>query len=408
MEFTPLASRQAAVEILVSCLDKGQPLDEALARHAGFAGLDPRDRAFVRLLLATTLRRLGEIDVVLGTLIERPLEGPTAAGRQVLRDSTHQGRSNGLEGTVAGNDDCLQLTRKYPGEFVFGANEVSDLADAPAKILFLPRTDPLPEEPSMGIDRYIEAQGLAAEIVAHAAADGYTILQNTITQAVNVSLYRNLNYDLQRDFTAITQLATGPAVLVVHPSLPVKSVVELVKLARERPGELNYGSGGTGTYSFLAMELFKGQAAINILHIPYKGGGAALNAILAGETHVYFAPVGVALPNIQGRRMRALAVSSARRVSLTPDLPTLAEAGVAGYESGNWYGMVVPAKTPPAVVSVLRAATLSVLRNATTVKRMQDFGYVPVGNSADEFSAYIKLEVERLGKIVRAFKLQPD
>jgi len=249
---------------------------------------------------------------------------------------------------------------------------------------------------------------LAAEIVAHAAPDGYTVLQNTITQAVNVSLYRNLNYDLQRDFTAITQLATGPAVLVVHPSLPVKSVAELVKLARARPGELNYGSGGTGTYSFLAMELFKGQAVINMLHIPYKGGGAALNAILAGETQVYFAPVGVALSNIQERRMRALAVSTARRVSLTPDLPTLAEAGVVGYESGNWYGMVVPAKTPPAVVSVLRAAALSVLNNATTVKRMQDFGYVPVGNTADEFSAYIKLEIERLGKIVRAFKLQPD
>ncbi len=249
---------------------------------------------------------------------------------------------------------------------------------------------------------------LAAELVARAAPDGHTILQNTITQAVNATLYRNLTYDMLRDFAPVTQLATGPAALVVHPSLPVNSVGALVKLARARPGDLNFGSGGAGTYSFLAMELLKGRAGINMLHIPYKGGGAALNAILSGEVSVYFAPVGVALPNIQERRLRALAVSTARRVPLAPDLPTVAEAGVAGYESNNWYGMVVPVKTPPEVIAVLRAAALSVLTNATTVRRMQDFGYVPVGNSAEEFNAYIKLEVERLGKIVRALKLQPD
>ena len=249
---------------------------------------------------------------------------------------------------------------------------------------------------------------LAAELVAHAAPDGYTILQNTITQAVNVSLYRQLNYDVVRDFAAITQLATGPAVLVVHPSLPVKTLPELLKLARARPGDLNFGSGGTGTYSFLAMELLKGRAKINLQHVPYRGGGAALNAILSGETSVYFAPVGVALPNIHEKRLRALGVSTARRVAIAPELPTVAEAGVAGYESGNWYGMVVPVKTPPETLAVLRAAALSVLRNATTVKRMQDFGYVPIGNTPEEFNAYIKLEIERLGNIVRAFNLRPD
>jgi tripartite-type tricarboxylate transporter receptor subunit TctC len=250
---------------------------------------------------------------------------------------------------------------------------------------------------------------LGTQLVATAKPDGYTIMIADNAFMVNPFLMAKLPYDSLKNFVPVVSLASDSQVLaVVHPSLPVKSIKDLVALARARPGELNYGSGGTGTYSFLAMELFKGQAVINMLHIPYKGGGAALNAILAGETQVYFAPVGVALSNIQERRMRALAVSTARRVSLTPDLPTLAEAGVVGYESGNWYGMVVPAKTPPAVVSVLRAAALSVLNNATTVKRMQDFGYVPVGNTADEFSAYIKLEIERLGKIVRAFKLQPD
>ena len=249
---------------------------------------------------------------------------------------------------------------------------------------------------------------LAAELVARAAPDGYTILQNTITQAVNVTLYRNLNYDLFRDFAQVTQLATGPAVLVVHPSLPVKNVAELIRVAKARPGDLNFASGGTGTYSFLAMELLKGQARISMLHIPYKGGGAALNAILSGEVSVYFAPVGVAMPSVQERRLRALAVSTAKRVPIAPGLPTVAEAGVAGYESSNWYGMVVPAKTPPEVIATLRSATLSVLTNAATVRRMQDFGFVPVGNTAEEFTAYIKLEVERLGSIVRAFKLTPD
>ena len=249
---------------------------------------------------------------------------------------------------------------------------------------------------------------LAAELVAHAAPDGYTILQNTITQAVNVSLYRTLNYDVLRDFAAITQLATGPAVLVVHPSLPAKTLPELLKLARARPGDLNFGSGGTGTYSFLAMELLKGRAKINLQHVPYRGGGAALNAILSGETSVYFAPVGVALPNIHEKRLRALGVSTARRVAIAPELPTVAEAGVAGYESGNWYGMVVPVKTPPETLAVLRTAALSVLRNPATVKRMQDFGYVPIGNTPEEFNAYIKLEIERLGNIVRAFNLRPD
>jgi hypothetical protein len=188
----------------------------------------------------------------------------------------------------------------------------------------------------------------------------------------------------------------------------VKTVAELIRVAKARPGDLNFASGGTGTYSFLAMELLKGQARISMLHIPYKGGGAALNAILSGEVSVYFAPVGVAMPSVQERRLRALAVSTAKRVPIAPGLPTVAEAGVAGYESSNWYGMVVPAKTPPEVIATLRSATLSVLTNAATVRRMQDFGFVPVGNTAEEFTAYIKLEVERLGSIVRAFKLTPD
>lgn len=249
---------------------------------------------------------------------------------------------------------------------------------------------------------------IAAEIAARAAPDGHLLFQMTITHAVNVTLYRNLPYDLLRDFAPVTQLATGPAVVVVHPSLPVHSIAELVKLAKARPGAINYASGGTGTFTFLAAELLKGQSGIDLLHVPYRGGGGALNAVIAGEVSVYFAPVGVALPNIQDRRLRALAVTTANRVALMPELPTVAEAGVPRYESGNWYGLLVPAKTPPDTISAIRGAVVAALGNAVTNRRLNDLGYVPIGNTPEAFWAHVRSEIDRLGKIVRAFNLTAE
>ena len=249
---------------------------------------------------------------------------------------------------------------------------------------------------------------IGPEIAAKSPADGYTLLQMTISHAVNVTLYRNLAYDLLRDFAPVTQLATDPAVLVVHPSLPVKSVNELVAFAKRRPDALSYASGGTGTFTFLAAELFKAQAGVNLLHVPYKGGGPALTAVIAGEVAVYFAPLAVALPHIQQQRLRPLAVTTARRVPLVAGLPTVAEAGVAGYESGNWYGLLVPAKTPKEIVAAIHDATISVLNNPAVSKRLGDLGYIPIGNQPDELSAHIRLEIARLGKIVRALNLTAD
>ena len=249
---------------------------------------------------------------------------------------------------------------------------------------------------------------LGPEFVARAAPDGYTLLQMTISHAVNVSLYKSLAYDLVRDFAPVSRLATDPAVLVVHPSLPVRSVGELIRLARAQPGALNYASGGAGTFTFIAAELFNGQAGTRIGHVPYKGGGPALTAVIAGEVGVYFAPLGVALPHVQSGRLRPLGVTTAKRVALTPQLPTVAEAGLPGYEAGNWFGLMAPAKTPPETLAALNAAAVAVLRDPATVKRLSDMAYVPLGGTPDELATHIAREIARLGRIVRAFNLAAD
>ena len=245
------------------------------------------------------------------------------------------------------------------------------------------------------------AGNIGAEAAARASADGYTLFQVSSSHAANASLYRNLAYDLVRDFAPVTQLASSPSVLVVHPSLPVKSIGELVKLAKTRPGAINYASTGNGSATFLAAELFKAMAAINMVHVPYRGGGEALTAVVAGEVSVYFAPLAVALPQIRQGRLRPLAVTTARRLALLPDYPTVAEMGYAGYQSGNWYGILVPAKTPKEIIAAIHGAAVSVLNDPGIAKRLSDLGYVTVGDQPDEFAAYIKSEIATLAKIIQ-------
>jgi tripartite-type tricarboxylate transporter receptor subunit TctC len=257
-------------------------------------------------------------------------------------------------------------------------------------------------------DRPGAASNIAAEIVAKAPPDGYTLFEVSITHAVNVSLYRNLPFDLMRDFAAVTQLANSPQILVVHPSLPVKSTDELVRLAKSRPGAIDYSSAGAGTSTFLAAELFKARAGVNLVHVPYRGGGAALTAVIAGETPVYFAPVASSLPQIRAGKLRALALTSAQRMSLLPGLPTVAEAGYPGYECGNWYGLMVPVKTPKETQAVLHRAVLAALNHPEVNRRLVDLGYIVVGDQPEEFAAYIRSEVEKLAKIVKTLNLKAD
>ncbi len=252
------------------------------------------------------------------------------------------------------------------------------------------------------IDNRTGAAGnLGAEIAARSPADGYTLFQVSSTHAANATLYRRLPYDLTRDFATVTQLASSPSLLVVHPSLPVKTVAELVKLTRARPGELNYASTGSGSATFLAAELFKAMAGVNIVHVPYRGGGEAVTAIIAGEVTVYFAPMAAILPHVRQGRVRALAATTLKRLDAFPQLATISESGYQRYQAGNWYGIMAPAKTPREIVAAIRAAAVTAMSEPATRKRLLDLGYIIVGDQPDEFAAFIQSEIATLGKIIR-------
>jgi len=252
------------------------------------------------------------------------------------------------------------------------------------------------------------AGNIGAALAARAPADGYTLLLVNIAHAVNVSMYRKLTYDVQRDFLPVTLIATGPALLVAHPSLPVTSVKALVALAKARPGAIQQASAGVGTFTFLAAELFKRRAAITMLHVPYRSGGEALTSIVSGETSVYFAPVAAALPQVNTARLRALAVTSAKRLPLSATTPTLAESGYPGFEFGNWYGIMAPAKTSREVIDRVHAASVSALNNPGIHKRLLGSGFVPIGNTPEAFAAFFRSEIETWGKIVRELELSAD
>ncbi len=252
------------------------------------------------------------------------------------------------------------------------------------------------------------AGNIGAALAARAAADGYTLLFVNIAHAVNVSMYRKLAYDVQRDFTPVTMIATGPAMLVAHPSLPVTSVKAFVALARSRPAAVQQASAGVGTFTFLAAELFKRRAAITMLHVPYRSGGEALTSIVSGETSVYFAPVAAALPQVKTARLRPLAVTSGKRLPLAPETPTIAESGYPGFEFGNWYGIMAPAKTPRDVIDRVHAATITALKQPGIDKRLQGSGFVAIGNTPEAFAAFFRSEIETWRKIVNELKLSAD
>ncbi len=245
------------------------------------------------------------------------------------------------------------------------------------------------------------AGNIGADIAAKAPADGYTLFLANIGHAANVTLYRNMPYDIVRDFAPVTQVASAPAIVVVHPSLPVKSISELVKLAKAKPGAINYSSGGAGTATFIAAELFTGPAGIQLLHVPYRAGGEALTAVLSGETSVYFAPLATALPHVRQGRLRGLAVTSKKRVPLLPDMPAVAELGYPNYQSGNWYGILLPVKAPREMATMLRATTLKALATPALNKRLVDLGYITIGDTPEEFAAHIKSEIDSLAKVLR-------
>ena len=242
---------------------------------------------------------------------------------------------------------------------------------------------------------------IGAELAARAPADGYTLIQLNQSHTVNRTLYARLSYDVLRDFAPVTLYDVAPQTVVVHPSLPVKSIAELVRLAKARPGEVSYSTAGTGTSTFLAAELFKIMSGVDMLEVPYKGGGPALLAVISGEVPLYFSPLATALPHVRSGKLRALAAGTKERLPLLPDLPTVAESGYPGYEAGNWHGLAVPAGTPKQVIAALHAAALAALKRPDINKRLSDLGLTVVGNTPEAFAAYIREDVEKWGKIIR-------
>lgn len=252
------------------------------------------------------------------------------------------------------------------------------------------------------------AGNIGAETAARTAADGYTVLFAFVGLAANAVLYENLRYDVLRDFAPVTLLGSSAAIVVVHPSLPVKSIAELVKLAGQKPGMVNYASGGAGTPTYIAAELFKRQAGIDLLHIPYRAGGEALTSVIAGETGVYFAPLASTLPYLKQGRLRGLAVTSTRRLGLLPQYATVAELGYPDYESGFWHGLLVPAKTPREIIIALRNAAVQVLNQAAVAQRLVELGYVSYGTTPEEFGVYLKSEINKLRNLLKGLKPNPD
>jgi tripartite-type tricarboxylate transporter receptor subunit TctC len=243
---------------------------------------------------------------------------------------------------------------------------------------------------------------LGADLVAKAPADGYTLLLGTFGSiGASAALYKKLPYDPVKDFAAITLIATPPLALVVHPSLPAKSVKELVAAARQKPGAYTYASSGNGSSNHLIGELFNSMAGVKLTHVPYKGASPALIDVLAGRVQVMFAPVAPALPHVRSEKLVMLAVTTARRSSALPDVPTVAEAGVAGFAASGWDGVLAPANTPKAIVSLLNREIVGILNSAEVRKALEHEGADVIASTPEQFSAFIRAEVDKWRKLVR-------
>ena len=244
---------------------------------------------------------------------------------------------------------------------------------------------------------------VGTELTARAAPDGYTLTVGSAgTHAVNQSLYSKLPYNVLRDFQPVARLADAPSILAVHPSLPVRSVKDLIDLARARPGQITYASAGAGTSTHLAAALFEHLAHVKLIHVPYKGGGPAVIAVLSGETLLTFGTAASVWPHAKNGRLRALAVTGGKRSAVLPELPTIAESGLTGYEMLNWLGLFAPAGTPPAIVDRLSAEALRIMRMPDVATRFHAQGSEPSPLGPEAFAAFVNGEVEKWGKVVAA------
>jgi tripartite-type tricarboxylate transporter receptor subunit TctC len=249
---------------------------------------------------------------------------------------------------------------------------------------------------------------IGTELVARAAPDGYVLLVVEPTFAITPGLFAKVPFDVQKDFVPIVQLGQAPQVLVVHPSVPAKTVKELIALAKAKPGQLNFASPGTGTTGHLGLELFKMMAKVDMVHIPYKGAGPAVADLLGGQVSVAVVSVSSAQTNIKAGRLRALGVTSAQRFSGAPEIPTIAEAALPGFDTLQWWGLVAPRGTPADVVNKIAADASRLVASPEMRERMLALGAEPVASSPDRFAAFLREEIDKWGKLVRASGARAD
>jgi len=243
---------------------------------------------------------------------------------------------------------------------------------------------------------------IAAELAARAAPDGYTLLMgNNSILATNASLYRKMNFDPEKDFASISLIGSQANILLVNPALPVLSMAELIALARQKPAEINFASSGYGAAAHLAGELFKAQAHIEIVHVAYKGAAPALQDVIAGHVQMMFATAASVVGHIRDGLVRPLAVTTLKRTAVLPDVPTIDELGLTGFDATTWHGLVAPAGTPPDIIAALHRATVAALADAGTRKALGDLGVDIVGSSPQEFAAYIKSEIPKWSAVVK-------
>ena len=304
-----------------------------------------------------------------------------------------------LIAALAANHAFAQQYPVKPVRFVLPFGAPGGAPDITARLLAPKLTEALGQQ--IVIEPRVGAGGtIGTEVVAKAEPDGYTILLTSPSHAINATLYSKLPYDPVADFAPITLLVEVPNILVIHPSLPARTVKQLIALAKSKPGRLNYGSAGSGSSQHLAGELFKKMAGVNMVHIPYKGGGGVVVDLIAGQVQLTFGSA-TSLPYVRSGRLIALAVTTAQRVATVPDLPTIAEAGLPGYEASAWYALFAPARTPKFIIDRLQSEVVRALKMPDVRERMAHETIQPAGSTSAELADFLKREIVKWGAIIK-------